>query len=192
MTMFVLGVTGPSGAGKGTACEILAEYGFVHIDTDRLVPSLYPTALPKLVEAFGNGILSDGAIDKKALARAAFASPEATQTLNSILHPLVIAEVERLIARAGDVRGVAVDGAALHEANAERLCHKTVAILAPKQVRLDRVLSRDCISEKAVRMRFSAQKNSEYYKTYSDRVIINEDLDQLRNDLLDMLKEWNV
>ena len=190
--MFVLGITGPSGAGKGTACEILKELGFYHIDTDRLVPEIYPKALPELISAFGAQISENGTVNKKELAKAAFASKEATETLNSILHPLVMARVSELIKTANTEGffGVTVDGAALHEAHAEEICDKILCIVAPRSDRLQRVIQRDHISEETANFRFDAQKTDEYYKNNSDAVIENCTVEQLKNDLVIIVEEW--
>lgn len=191
--MFILGVTGPSGAGKGTACEILKEYGFYHIDTDRLVPEVYPQGLSELISAFGPQIFENGVVNKKELAKAAFSSPEATEKLNSILHPLVMNRVSELIEKAkkDGFSGVAVDGAALHEAHAQDICDKILCILAPRSVRLERITRRDSIPESAAEFRFDAQKTDEYYKNNSDAVIENRTVTQLKNDLINLLEVWN-
>lgn len=191
--MFILGVTGPSGAGKGTACQMLKQVGFCHIDTDRLVPALYPKALSDLIREFGAEIEEDGSVNKKNLAAAAFCSPEATKTLNSILHPLVMEEVVRLIqkAKTDGFSRVAVDGAALLEANGAEVCDKILCILSPANVRAKRVAKRDHIDNNAILQRFQAQKSDEYYANNSDAVIVNDTPDQLKEDLLNLIKEWD-
>lgn len=190
--MFVLGVTGPSGAGKGTACEILKEFGYYHIDTDRLVPGIYPKALPELMRAFGSQIATDGTVNKKELAKVAFSSPDATNKLNSILHPLVMNQVKELIkqAKKDGFRAVAVDGAALLEAHGETVCDKILCVISAKQERLQRVIQRDSISEDLVLQRFEAQKPDDYYTTNSDAVIENRTLEQLKRELIALIKEW--
>ena len=190
--MFVLGVTGPSGAGKGTVCEILKEFGYYHIDTDRLVPGIYPKALPELINAFGSQIATDGIVNKKELAKVAFASPDATNKLNSILHPLVMNQVEELIKKAEQdgFRAVAVDGAALLEARGEKVCDKILCVISAKQERLQRVIQRDSISEDSALQRFEAQKPDDYYTTNSDAVIENRTLEQLKCELITLIKEW--
>lgn len=192
--MFILGVTGPSGAGKGTACEILTNLGFYHIDTDKLVPEVYSKALPALVDAFGTQIQEKNRVNKKELARVAFASPEGMNTLNSILHPLIMDEVKCLISKAKDsgFSRVAVDGAALYEARAEEICDKIICITAGEDQRLSRVLKRDGISENAAKLRFKAQKDDAYYTSKSDAVIVNRTFEQLRVDLYNLIKEWEI
>lgn len=190
--MLILGITGPSGAGKGTACEMLKKIGYCHIDTDRLVPEIYPKALPELVKTFGSQVVENGIVNKKELAKAAFASEEGTNALNSILHPLVMNQVSVLIEKAkkDGFRGVTVDGAALHEAHAEQICDKILCILSPREERLERVIRRDSISPEAATLRFEAQKSDEYYKTKSDAVIENRTVEQLQRDLILLIKEW--
>lgn len=190
--MFVLGVTGPSGAGKGTVCGILKEFGFYHIDTDRLVPGIYPDAIPQLIEAFGEDVVKGGVVDKRALAAAAFSSEENTETLNRIIHPLVMNAVAKQIESAKDLGfdRVAVDGAALHEAHAEEICDKMLCILAPKELRKQRVMERDNIGSDAADLRLSAQKPDEFYAKNTDAVIVNDNRDNLKSKLFQLIKEW--
>ncbi len=190
--MFVIGVIGPSGAGKGTACKILSEMGFFHIDTDKLVSQLHPKALPLLVDAFGPEVASEGVVNKKELAKIAFSSPQKTAILNSILHPMVMQRVSELIciAEQDEFFGVTVDGAALLEANGEKICDKILCILAPKEDRLIRVKQRDHISEQAANLRFSAQKSDAYYSEHADAVLVNSTVDQLKKDLKQLIEEW--
>lgn len=190
--MFILGVTGPSGAGKGTVCEILKRYGFYHIDTDRLVPLAYEEAYDELLSAFGSGIFSDGKVNKKELAKAAFSSREKTDLLNSILHPRIMNQVRKEISEAekDGFCAVAIDGAALIEANAQMLCDRMLCVLAPEEERISRVTARDSISEEAARQRFSAQKDDVYYSSHCGDTVINQDRNQLEHDLEQRIREW--
>ena len=192
--MFVIGVTGPSGAGKGTVCAMLQSRGFYHIDCDRLVPSVYGQILPELSAAFGKRVIKNGAVDKKRLARAAFSSPENTEKLNRIVHPAVVRGIEREIqaADAAGYRGAAVDGAALFEAQAERLCDKVLCVLAPAEVRLQRILNRDKITADAAKLRMNAQKEDGYYSSRADAVIINQNAAETERQLETILKEWLI
>lgn len=192
--MFVLGVTGPSGAGKGTVCRILSERGFFHIDTDRLVPDIYPEALPDLIRTFGSQVESNGTIDKRALAEAAFSSPEQTEKLNKILHPLVMSKVRELIKQAekDGFSRACVDGAALFEAHGEQICNKMLCVLAPREVRMARVVQRDQIPEKTADLRFRAQKDDSYYADRSDAVIVNESIEQTKLKIEKLIREWSL
>jgi dephospho-CoA kinase len=81
----VIGITGPSGAGKGTVSKMLKARGFHHIDTDLLAREVIPETLPRLVETFGEILNEDGTLDRKALAKKAFSSAENTEKLNMLV-----------------------------------------------------------------------------------------------------------
>lgn len=95
------GLTGGIASGKSTIARIFASLGCVTIDADAIVARLYRpggAGHNALVDAYGKSVLTgSGEIDRKKLADIAFASREAAQKLNSLIHPLVIAEEERLM-----------------------------------------------------------------------------------------------
>ncbi|MBN2247386.1 MAG: dephospho-CoA kinase [Coriobacteriia bacterium] len=95
--MYVLALTGGIGSGKSTAAEVFADRGAVVIDLDTIGHVLLEQAAvvqDRVVAAFGEQIVgADGRIDRTALAAAAFASEEATQQLNAIMHPAILATV---------------------------------------------------------------------------------------------------
>lgn len=180
--MFILGVTGASGSGKSTFAKYLSLYGFEHIDTDLLARKILPDAANLLAEAFGKDIItSENTVDRKLLASRAFSSPENTEKLNQITHPLItkalIEELEEASRRG--VTKIAIDGAALFEAGADKLCDITVAVCAEERTRLNRVILRDNITEEEATQRFSAQKPQSYYTSKSDFTIESNNYDQI-------------
>lgn len=177
--MQVIGITGQTGAGKSTVCKMLCTRGWAHIDADRVAKSLYTPRSPLLSElaaAFGSQILTaSGEIDRAALAEAAFASPEATKTLNRIVHPAVTGAVrERLseLERAGTPVAL-LDAIALFESGEDALCARTVAVVAPESVRLARILERDGLSEEDALRRIRAQHDEGWFCERCDAVIRN-------------------
>ena len=182
----ILGVTGPSGAGKGTVSKFLEAYGFFHIDTDLLVPDLYPKVLPELICTFGPEIVSeDGNISKPKLAAKVFSNPEALQALNSILHPKVMERVKEIICtqqREG-TEHFCVDGAALFEAHGEEYCDKMLCVLAPTKDRILRIMQRDGISMERAVERVNGQKEDSFYTERADFVIQNTDLNLLKKEI---------
>src|SRR5687768_3600503 len=103
--MLKVGLTGGIGAGKSEVSRLLARYGAVLIDADRIAREVVEPGTPGLtavVEAFGPGILSpDGSLDRPALGSIVFADPERLATLNAIVHPLVRARSAELERAAG-------------------------------------------------------------------------------------------
>lgn len=177
--MQVIGITGQTGAGKSTVCLALKKRGWAHIDADRVAKNLYIPGLPlvnRLAATFGSQILTtDGHVDRDALAKAAFSSKKALETLNAIVHPAVTAAVRGQLhayERAG-VETVLLDAIALFESGEDALCTRTVAVVAPAEVRLARILARDGVSEATARRRIEAQHTEDWYCARCDAVIRN-------------------
>lgn len=164
--MTVIGLTGPTGAGKTTALEALEELGFQAVDCDRLYDELLRTS-PALREAiaaaFGDVFLPDGGLDRPGLARRVFADQRELERLNAIVYPAVSAAVEEKIRRCTQ-RGLVIDAINLLESGMGRLCDLTVALTAPPEVRLRRIMARDGISEERARARIAAQKPDRFYR----------------------------
>lgn len=170
---FTIGLTGPTGAGKGYVCDILKEKGFKIISCDEVAKEVTKKGSPvlqKLAAAFGDDILSNGELDRALLAKRAFDTREHTELLNSIMHPVICREC---ISRA---QGLTVlDAPQLFEAGLEDECYKVVAVLADKETRINRIMKRDNIDREAVRLRMSAQYDDDFFIDNCDYVIYNND-----------------
>lgn len=182
---FFIGLTGQTGAGKGYVCQYLAKLGFNIINSDEYVKKIYdnnPELLRTLAAEFGNDILKDGVLDRKALAAAAFSSRENTDKLNKIVHPFVIELCEK------DAKPLTVfDAPQLFEANAQTKCHKIITVTAPYETRIERIMERDNITRQQADARINAQLDEEYYINNSDFVIHNngEDIEIQINKILE-------
>lgn len=165
----VIGLTGPTGAGKSTVAAAFAKLGCAVIDADVLARQAVqdPECLAALAGAFGADIVApDGSLDRRLLAKRAFPSPEKTETLNRITHPAVLKETVRRIAelKKSGAAAVVLDAPLLFESGADSLCDTTVAVTAPPESRLRRIMARDGISEETARERMNAQHPNEYYE----------------------------
>lgn len=177
--MLVIGLTGPTGAGKGAVASIFAQYGIPVINADRVYHELITppsSCLQELVEAFGKQILlADGSLDRRALGGIVFNDPAARERLNSITHRYVMEEVkgqmERL--RREGVPVAVFDAPQLFEAGAHKACGAVVSVLAERGLRLERIMARDNLSAEAAMRRILAQKSDEFFKTHSDYIIEN-------------------
>lgn len=196
--MKIIGLTGPSGAGKGALGACLEARGIPVIDTDRVYHALLVPPSPcldELVEAFGSDILCpDGTLDRTALAALVFASAEAArerhETLNRITHRHVINKTNELLAayRSADKPAAVIDAPLLLEAGMDAMCDLVVAVLAEKNTRLDRLLTRDGKSREALLARIDAQPSDDFYRARADIVVQNDGdtglLDAAANELL--------
>lgn len=168
-TIHVVGLTGPTGAGKTTVADTWRAQGAYIIDTDqlaRLVTAIVSPCLSQLADTFSPAILNaDGTLNRTELAKRAFSSPENTQRLNAITHPAIIALTQEEIKKAGEqgYSVAVVDAPLLYEAQADRLCDEIVAVTAPKEARIQRIMSRDALTREQAEQRMSAQKNDDFY-----------------------------
>ena len=177
--MLVIGLTGPTGAGKGAVATIFEGYGIPVINADRVYHELITppsSCLQELVEIFGKEILlPDGSLNRRALASIVFSDPAARETLNTVTHRYVMEEIktrmERL--RREGIPVAALDAPQLFEAGAHKACGAVVSVLAERQTRLERIVARDSITPEAAMRRILAQKSDEFFKTHSDYIIEN-------------------
>jgi len=181
--MQVIVLTGGLGAGKSTAARFFRERGAVVIDLDDVAAQLLVPGSPVLeavAEEFGGPdvLYADGRLDRPALARAAFATPDATRRLNALVHPAAIREVGPSIA---DMRllpdpppFVVIEVPLLVEAPVFReIADIVVAIVAPESVRLARAVESG-LAEEDARRRIRAQATDAERAEISDVVIVND------------------
>ena len=170
----LIGLTGPTGAGKSTVCTSLMQRGWGVVDADataRLVTQPGQPCLVELAEAFGKDILTpDGALRRAVLADRAFSSPQDTQRLNAITHPHILRLIKEKVGQlySSGKKLVALDAPLLFEARMEGICDFVVAVTAPARVRLERILARDGISRELALSRIRAQHSAQYYRQRSD------------------------
>ena len=181
MSFYVLGLTGPSGAGKGVVAARLQDaHGFVWIDTDAVYHELTSSPSPCLDElkaAFGEGVIRDGALCRPALAAIVFApdAKDKLELLGSITHKHVLTVTHEKVqkARQSGAVGAIIDAPLLFESGADATCTHTLAVLADKQTRLARIMARDGLSKEAAQKRLDAQKPDAYYCERADFIIEN-------------------
>ena len=177
--MLVIGLTGPTGAGKGAVASIFARYGIPVINADRVYHELIAppsSCLQELAEVFGKQILlADGSLDRRALGGIVFSDPAAREKLNSITHRYVMEEVQGQMERfrREGVRVAVFDAPQLFEAGAHNACGAVVSVLADRGLRLERIIARDGLTAEAAMRRILAQKSDEFFKTHSDYIVEN-------------------
>ena len=174
----IYGLTGQTGAGKTTVAKELLKKGWQVIDCDlvaRQVVEKGSPVLPELAKAFGEDILlPDGSLDRKALAKKAFATQEGRQKLNAITHPAITKQVSRQIIDEKDRFPVfVIDAALLSKSEMYHYCSKMIVVTADRDVRIKRIMSRDSITEEQATERINAQPDEQYYKSIADVVIEN-------------------
>ncbi|HEV8195127.1 MAG TPA: dephospho-CoA kinase [Gemmatimonadales bacterium] len=153
--MFNVGLTGNIAAGKSSVAALLRAWGATIIDADAIVRELQQPGTPvfqAIVAHFGPGIVgTDGGLDRAALRRRILAQPEERKLLESIVHPAVEAERNRLLAQAGSGPGgiVVSDIPLLFEAMDPSRFDAVLLVDAPEPLRLARLRERGLGSAEA-------------------------------------------
>lgn len=162
--MLRVGLTGSIAVGKSFVSGVLRELGCHVVDSDELARKVVEpgtAGLRRVAEAFGAGIIrEDGSLDRAALGAVVFGSEERRQLLNSILHPLIMAEQDALLNlwEQEDPRGVGVvDAALLVESGGFRRFDKLIVVHCRPEVQFERLMRRNSLSREEALARINAQ-----------------------------------
>ena len=180
--MTVLGVTGPSGSGKGEVSKILLNMGYSVIDADAIYHDLLippSKCLDELVYNFGKQILTAGGlVNRETLGAMVFGDKnrDKLELLNSITHKHVVDKIQKVVCgmRAMGAPVCVIDAPLLIESGLNGMCDITIAVLANKDIRLERIIKRDGIEKDRAIKRINSQKNDEFYMKNSDFTIVND------------------
>ena len=170
----ILGITGGTGCGKTTLLNAVRSLGGQVIDCDEVYHRLLKEDKNMLqaIQARFPGTVENGVLDRKKLGSIVFADPDALQDLNAITHSAIRRAVMDAISPIPTL--VAIDAIALHESGLSELCHTTVAITAPLEDRVRRLMARDNISESYARSRIAAQHDEAWFREKCDHVLEND------------------
>lgn len=176
--MLVIGITGPTGSGKTTALQCVRKKGGCVLDLDAVYHALLQTdqALTADLEERFPGVIHGGVLDRKTLGKIVFADKAALRDLNEITARYIQAETDRRLKEAEN-QGcpvAAIDAINLLSSALPSRCDYTIAVTAPVEVRVRRLMARDNISEEYARLRISAQNPNEYYEQGCDYALKNE------------------
>ncbi len=198
--MFVIGLTGGSGSGKGIVSSVFESAGYLIFDCDAVYHELTSEKTPctlALADAFGERILTDnGALDRRAMAEIVFAQTEearsARNTLNRIAHAHV-RQAFSLFLSENPEDVIVMDAPLLFEAGMENMCDITVAVIAPEKTRVKRIMMRDNISEAAALQRIESQLTDNEFAARCDMTIENNGtLRQLKATTRKLIKKINA
>lgn len=185
--VFVVGLTGMSGAGKSTACELFANAGFKIIDCDQISHEVTKQGTPclaEIAECFGASVLNDdGSLNRHEMARLVYSDEEKKLLLNNIIFPFITYIVIRNIMTEKNIR-VMLDAPTLFESGINDICDRIVSIVAPANLLVQRITKRDGISKEVAQARLSAQHTASFYRDRSNFTLENNgSLDEFITDI---------
>ncbi|MFI1468577.1 dephospho-CoA kinase [Streptomyces wuyuanensis] len=176
--MLKVGLTGGIGAGKSEVSRLLASYGAVLIDADKIAREVVEPGTPGLaavVEAFGPGVLTpEGTLDRPALGAIVFEDADRLAELNAIVHPLVGARSAELEAAAGADAVVVHDVPLLTENGLAPLYDLVVVVDAAPGTQLDRLVRQRGMTESEARARMAVQATREQRRAIADLLVDND------------------
>ena len=169
----IIGITGGTGCGKTTLLNMIAEKGGLILDCDAVYHQLLTQddRLLNAIEQRFPGTVADGQLQRKKLGNIVFSDESALLDLNKITHGAIKAEVLRQLE--SQPRLAAIDAIALFEGGLAELCDTTVAVTAPVEVRVQRLMQRDNISEDYARSRIAAQHPEDWFRNRCDYILEN-------------------
>ena len=166
----ILGITGGTGSGKTTLLKVAQTLGFQVLDCDAIYHELLETDrnLLEAIETRFPGVVQEGQLQRKKLGALVFADPQALADLNGITHSAIRQAVEGRLQH-----NTAIDAIALFESGMDELCDVTVAVVAPQEQRVQRLMAREGITEAYARSRIAAQQPESFYRERCDYVLEN-------------------
>lgn len=196
----IVGLTGQTGAGKSTVSRVFVEQGFSLIDADRIAREVVEPGSPcldELFEYFGSTIRGENnSLNRRALASIVFTDAHKLEVLNSIIHPYITEEIFRSInqfAQEGHIL-ILLDAPTLFESKASDFCDLIISVLADPEIRRDRIIARDHLTEEAALQRMQAQLPEEFFVKHSDYIIRNNadltKLTALAEEVADKVKAY--
>ena len=189
----IIGITGGTGSGKTTLLNHIRDAGGVILDCDAIYHALLKTdpALLTAIETRFPGTVEEGQLNRKKLGAIVFADENALQDLNRITHAAVRAEVLRRLEEKPAL--AAIDAIGLFEGGLAEFCDVTVAVTAPAELRIRRLMARDGISEEYARSRIDAQHDDDWFRSRCDQVLENSgDFQLYSTKCLDFLKDLAI
>ena len=175
-SMRIFGLTGGSGTGKTTVGEIFKEYGIYVVRADesaRRVEAKGTQCYDELVTMFGICILQEnGEIDRRKLAKIVFEDKKKLKTLNRITHHYIKYDIMRELSEVNN-KFAAIDGAVIIGSPVEKLCEFIVAVEAPYEERVKRIIERDGRTADEAKARIAAQPDDDFYREHAQFVIEN-------------------
>lgn len=189
----ILGITGGTGCGKTTLLTAIEEAGGLILDCDAIYHELLTqdARLLAAIEGRFPGTVENGQLQRKKLGAQVFSDEQALLDLNTITHEAVKREVLRRLEPRPKL--AAIDAIALFESGLDRLCDVTVAVTAPLEDRVARLMARDNIPESYARQRIAAQHEDAWFRSRCDYVLENNDTKKhYQEKCLAFLKELGI
>lgn len=177
-----VGITGGIGSGKSFIAKIFKtlRVPFYDADKEAKVIMMHSAVIRNgLIQAFGAEVyFEDGTLNRKWLSAQVFNNPEKLKTLNAIVHPVVIQDAVDW-ANAQTTCYSLKEAALLFESGSYKTLDYTILVVAPEDLRIDRVMTRDAVTRVEVLNRINKQMPEDDKRKLADFIIVNDGIQPL-------------
>ncbi len=178
---YAVALTGGIATGKSSVAKMFQEDGYTVIDADRIAHEMLERHKERIAEMFGEEMIRDGRVDRKALGAVVFADPLERKRLEKFLHPLIYEEIEAQAMQEDVKRRPYIVDIPLFFEGGRYPIKRSLVVYAPQRLQIERAMARDGLSMEAVLERIAAQIDIEEKRYMADFVIDNSaDQTQLR------------
>ncbi len=177
--MKIIGLTGGIASGKTEVANIFKKYGIEVIHTDEIGHHYlsHPEIKEKIIDMYGKDILTDGQIDRNKLGKIIFSNNEEKKRINTLIHPLVIADIMNRIQKAHENgHNVIIIESALIAEDEDQLpkwLNGLILITCPEELRIQRLMNSRGLSYEEAKLRIQSQRKPEEKSTIAQWIIHN-------------------
>ncbi len=178
---YAVALTGGIATGKSTVAKMFEADGYSIIDADKIAHEVLQSQHQTIATMFGDAVVKEGKVDRKALGKIVFADKDARKALEALLHPLIYQAIEQRATEEDAKRKPYIVDIPLFFEGGRYPIERVAVVYAPKNLQIARTMKRDGLSEKEVQKRLDAQMDIELKRTRADFLIDNsQDQTQLR------------
>lgn len=190
--MLKLGVTGGIGSGKTLVCTIISSMGYPVFNADYEAKRLIDNdiqIIDSIKGLFGEEIYSNNQLNRKKVAELVFTNPVLLEKLNSIVHPAVIEYFNQWVDEHKSKSIVVKEAAILFESGANNGLDKIIGVVAPLELRIQRVIDRDKVTYESVLSRINNQYPQDELLKKCDYIIENDGVKLLLPQIVRIIEE---
>lgn len=187
----IIGLTGGIGSGKTTIARYFQDLGFPVYIADEQGKKITntPEVLESIKTVFGNEVFDEGILNRAKVSKIVFDNPEKLQKLNAIIHPALAKNFKKWVLKHHNFPYVVKEAAILFESGSYKDCDLIISVVAPLELRIERVMKRDLVTRESVLKRINNQWSDEKRKQNSQYIIENIDLIEAKCQVDEILKK---
>jgi dephospho-CoA kinase len=193
--MLKIGITGGIGSGKTTVCKVFETLGIPVFYADTVAKSIMvddPLLITGVKDAFGElSYFEDGKLNNKHIAGIVFSNPKELAKLNSMVHPAVFRAFDNWVVGLDNVAPyILKEAALLFESESYKMCDQSILVIAPHQLKLERVIERDQVTADQVMSRMDKQFSDEQKIKLADFILYNNESQSVISQVMDLHQQF--